>query len=66
MKSKKSNQLQTARVTFTTIAEQQITVTKFMAKSLSTISKALEKIAGNDEKRILNERKMLDLYKKNT
>ena len=56
--------MQTVRETFTTIAKQQIEVSKLMVESLSIIGKALEKIADNDEKRILNERKMLDFYKK--
>lgn len=64
MKSKLSNQLQTARNSFTAIAEKQVEISKLMAVSLSTIGKALEKIADNDEKKILNERKMLDLYEK--
>ena len=56
--------MQTVRETFTTIAKQQIEVSKLMVESLSIIGKALEKIADNDEKRILNERKMLDFYEK--
>lgn len=51
VKSKLSNQLQTARDKFTAIAEQQVAVSQLMAESLSTISKALEKIADNDKKK---------------
>lgn len=62
VKQKLSSQLQTARDSFNVIAEKQANATKLMADSLSVVGKALEKMADNDEKRIANEKKLLDLY----
>lgn len=64
VKQKLTNQLQAARNSFNTIAENQADAMTLMADSLSVIGKALTKMSENDAKRAENDQKMLSLYDK--
>lgn len=64
MKQNVRSQLQTARNTFSAIADKQADSFKVIADSLFVIGKALDKMSDNDIQRTENEKKMLIMFEK--